>query len=100
MINKDVIIRAGIGYLLGVFVAQGLEGAIELSNAGEVDLPDTAFGVLGAALGADKNILDLAAKQIRKRFGKSWSKLSKEEWETFRKSDPATAEYLREALKI
>lgn len=100
MINTDVILRAGVGYLLGTFVAQGIEGAIEFAGAGEVDLPDSAFGVLGAALGADKRILDLAAKQMRRRFKRSWSSLSKEEWEEFKQTDPATAEYLQEALRV
>jgi hypothetical protein len=100
MFDKDLVLRAGVSYLLGVFVAEGLEEAIDIAGGEQTELPDTAFGVLGAALGADKRMLDLAAKQIRRKFGKSWSRLSKTEWEEFKRGNPETAEYLKEALRI
>ena len=102
MSYTNLIVRASVGYLIGEFTALGIEEAVEWSSDGEttIDLPDHALGVIGATIGIDKNISNIIAKQIRKMFGKSWSDLSKEEWDTFKKEKPNTAEYLREALHI
>ena len=99
-INSGILVRAGVGFLIGEFAEVAVEAfGSEVIN-GTVDLPDHALGVLGAAVGADRKICESAGKKIRKIFNKSWSELSEDEWDAFGKDYPESADYLKAALKI
>ncbi len=99
-IEKGLLIRAGVGFLIGEFSELAIEAFGSSVLEGGVDLPDHALGILGAAIGADKKVCEAGAKKIRKIFGKSWSELTEEEWKQFGKEHPKSADYLKAALKV
>ncbi len=64
------------------------------------DLADELLGCIGLMVGADSELCNIIARQIRRNFHKAWSQLSVEEWRIFEDIQPASSKYLREVIKV
>lgn len=94
---KRTAVGGTIGFLGGVLVEHGIEaltGADFINGVCEV-----AGAVLGMTL-VNRELVETAYTQIKRQFGKEPSEISKDEWDSFKKDNPATAKYLEKALAI
>lgn len=64
------------------------------------DLADELLGCIGVMVGADGELCNIIARQIRRNFHKSWSQLSTEEWMIFDELQPSSSKYLRDIIKV
>ena len=64
------------------------------------DLADELLGSIGVMVGADNELCNIIARQIRRNFHKAWSQLSVEEWRIFNDIQPASSKYLRDVIKV
>ncbi|THB69509.1 MAG: hypothetical protein D6B28_11055 [Gammaproteobacteria bacterium] len=64
------------------------------------NLADELLGSIGVMVGADNELCNIIARQIRRNFHKAWSQLSVEEWRIFEDVQPASSKYLREVIKV
>ncbi len=65
-----------------------------------VDYSDDIFGCIGLLAGVDKQLCSIVAKQIRRNFKKSWSQLSFDEWQIYKKVQPGSWEYLKDIIGL
>ena len=76
-----------------------LESAPVITNHDQ-DLADELLGCIGVMVGADGELCNIIARQIRRNFHKAWSQLTIEEWRIFDDLQPASSQYLRDVIKV
>ncbi len=64
------------------------------------NLADGLLGCIGVMVGADGELCNIIARQIRRNFHKSWAQLSAEEWMMFDELQPSSSKYLRDIIKV
>jgi hypothetical protein len=87
----------GAGFLAGLLLELGLESLTGL------DFVDGLFAVSGsvlAALSVNRELVEAAALNIERMFGKDPLDITEAEWHQFKEVNPKTAEWLEKALRI
>lgn len=93
-VTRESLINSGAGYLL-ITVADKAKDALGsqfLESPG--DLSDDALGAIGKASGVDERVCSGIALKIRRKYNKSWSAISQDEWQDFCSQFPESADYL------
>ena len=94
---KRTAVGGTLGFLGGVLVEHGIQALTG------VDFINGVCEVAGAVVGmtlVNRELIETAANQMRRQFGKEPAEISRDEWDAFKKDNPATAKYLEKALAI
>jgi len=91
------IAAGGGGYLAGLLLEKGMERVIGLDF---VDGVLTVGGAVLASMYVNRDIVEAAADNIRRMFGKDPLDLTEDEWNQFKAKSPKTAALLQKALQI
>ena len=87
----------GLGFLAGLLLERGLESLTGM------DFVDGVFAVGGAVLASlqvNRDLVEVASKNIRDMFGKDPLEISEEEWNLYKEKYPKSAVYLEKALGV
>ena len=87
----------GLGFLAGLLLERGLDSFTGM------DFVDRVFAVGGAVLASlqvNRDMVEVASKNIRDMFGKDPLEISEEEWNLYKEKYPKSAVYLEKALGV
>jgi hypothetical protein len=90
-------VAGGVGFLGGLLLEQGLESLTGL------DFVDGVFAIGGSVLAAmhvNRDLVEVAAENIKAMFGKDPLEITEDEWKQYKAKYPKSAVYLEKALGV